>query len=132
MRTGSLPGVLCLCPANLVPRARARLGQRRPRVHGFWDNQQPEAFRAEKRSAQFVCAYPFAGQVIRERAKELKLSTYTVRTSLYRYGKNIFYPHTSTFCPILSRTGHFFQHHVRTRRNIGLAVRFSMTNTLLT
>ena len=28
---------------NLVPRARARLGQRRPRVHGLWDNQQPEA-----------------------------------------------------------------------------------------
>ena len=29
--------------SNLVPRARARLGQRRPRVHGLWDNQQPEA-----------------------------------------------------------------------------------------
>ena len=28
---------------NLVPTARARLGQRRPRVHGLWDNQQPEA-----------------------------------------------------------------------------------------
>ena len=41
-------GVYCACAKcgarlNLVPRARARLGQRRPRVHGLWDNQQPEA-----------------------------------------------------------------------------------------
>ena len=33
----------CTSQSNLVPRARARLGQRRPRVHGLWDNQQPEA-----------------------------------------------------------------------------------------
>ena len=35
--------MLSVHQSNFVPRARARLGQRRPRVHGLWDNQQPEA-----------------------------------------------------------------------------------------
>ena len=80
-------------PVSDLPRARGRVAAAR----GLWGRDFPEAciwhymFRVEKRSAQFFCAYPFAG------ASDLKRLPFACRSILLSLlssgfcGKNTFY-----------------------------------------